>query len=155
MFNIRPATLEDAAIITAQRRAMFCDMGHRDEGALDSMTAAFLPWLQRKISSGEYLGWLAISEQGDTAAGSGLWLMDWPPHMIGPGSRRGNILNVYTRAEYRRQGLARRLTGTAVDWCRGHGVRTVILHASAEGGPLYRALGFTASNEMRLVVAAA
>ena len=43
MLAIRPATLEDAATVTAQRRAMFFDMGHRDEALLDSMTTAFIP----------------------------------------------------------------------------------------------------------------
>jgi GNAT superfamily N-acetyltransferase len=153
MFSIRPATLEDDAIIAAQRRAMFFDMGYRDAAVLDSMTEAFLPWLRQKMSTGEYLGWFAMAESGAVAAGAGLWLMDWPPHMVGPGSRRGNILNVYTQTEFRRQGLARRLTETAVEWCRANGIATVILHASDEGRPLYRSLGFEASNEMRRVVA--
>jgi ribosomal protein S18 acetylase RimI-like enzyme len=147
MLPIRPATLEDAAIIGAQRRAMFFDMGYRD--GLDTMVEAFLPWLRAKMAAGEYLGWFAVAENGAIAAGAGLWLMDWPPHMIGPGSRRGNILNVYTDSMYRRQGLARRLTETAVEWCQAHGIRTVILHASDEGHGLYRSLGFEPTNEMR------
>jgi len=153
MFTIRPAILEDAAIIAGQRRAMFFDMGYRDEPVLDSMTEAFLPWLRQRMNAGEYLGWFAVAEDGAVAAGAGLWLMDWPPHMVGPGSRRGNILNVYTQTEFRRQGLARRLTETAVEWCGANGIATVILHASDEGRPLYRSLGFEASNEMRRVVA--
>lgn len=43
MFSIRPATLEDAGVIAAQRRAMFRDMGHHDNDMLDAMAAAFLP----------------------------------------------------------------------------------------------------------------
>ena len=149
MFTIRPATLEDAATIAAQRRAMFRDMGYRDDRALDSMTEAFLPWVRRKMTAGEYLGWFAVSENASIAAGAGLWLMDWPPHMSGPGSRRGNILNVYTHPGFRRQGLARRLTQTAIECCRAQGTHTVILHASDEGRELYRGLGFEPTNEMR------
>jgi GNAT superfamily N-acetyltransferase len=152
MLAIRPATLEDAAVVAAQRRAMFFDMGYRDDKVLDAMTEAFLPWVRGKMTEGEYLGWLAIAEDGSVAAGVGLWLMDWPPHMVGPGSRRGNILNVYTHAGYRRQGLARQLTQTAMDWCRANSIATVILHASDEGRPLYRSMGFEATNEMRLAV---
>jgi GNAT superfamily N-acetyltransferase len=150
MLAIRPATLEDAAIIAGHRRAMFFDMGHRD--GLDSMTEAFLPWVRAKMSAGEYLAWFAIAEDGSVAAGAGLWLMDWPPHMIGTGSRRGNILNVYTRPDFRRQGLARRLTETAVEWCRANGIGTVILHASDEGRELYQSLGFQPTNEMRRIL---
>jgi GNAT superfamily N-acetyltransferase len=60
-------------------------------------------------------------------------------------------LNVYTHAEFRRQGLARRLTETAVEWCSANGIGTVILHASDDGRALYRTLGFEPTNEMRLV----
>jgi ribosomal protein S18 acetylase RimI-like enzyme len=151
MFVIRPAAIEEAVIIGAQRRAMFVDMGYRD--GLDAMVEAFLPWVRAKMSAGEYLGWLAIAENGAIAAGAGLWLMDWPPHMIGGASRRGNILNVYTDPEYRRQGLARRLTETAIEWCRANAIATVILHASDQGRELYRSLGFEPTNEMRRVLA--
>ena len=150
MFVIRPAVLEEAVIIGAQRRAMFFDMGYGD--GLDTMVESFLPWIRGKMTAGEYLGWFAVAENGAIAAGAGLWLMDWPPHMIGPGSRRGNILNVYTDPEYRRQGLARRLTETAIEWCRANGIATVILHASDEGRELYRSLGFEPTNEMRKTV---
>lgn len=138
---------------------MFREMGYRDEAALDRMSTAFEPWLIGKMESGEYLAWLAESD-GAIAAGLGLWLMDWPPHMIGhsssrlaaPGSRRGNILNVYTEPHARRQGLARRLMQTALAWCRDNGIRAVILHASADGRRLYESLGFQSTNEMRIEI---
>jgi GNAT superfamily N-acetyltransferase len=149
---IRPGTIEDTETIAAHRRAMFLEMGHRDEAALDAMTAAFLPWLREKMTNAEYLAWLAAAPHGSIVAGLGLWLMDWPPHMIGPGARRGNILNVYTEHAFRRQGIARRLMDTALDWCRTNGIRAVILHASEDGLKLYRKLGFQPTNEMRILL---
>ncbi len=149
-FAIRPATAADAEIIVSHRRAMFFDMGYHDVVWLDSMAAAFLPWLRCKMETNEYLAWLAAAPDGAVAAGAGLWLMDWIPHMVRGGSQRGNILNVYTEKAYRRRGLARRLTQTAVDWCRHNGVPIVILHASTEGRPLYESMGFKQTNEMRI-----
>ena len=151
-YSIRRAVAEDADTIVSQRRAMFHEMGYREEAALDGMSIAFRPWLLRMMHSGEYLAWFAVADGGTIVAGLGLWLMDWPPHMIGPGARRGNILNVYTAPEHRRQGLARQLMQTALAWCRAHGIRAVILHASDEGRPLYEALGFRPTNEMRTVL---
>ncbi len=148
--TIRPATCEEAGIIGGHRRAMFWDMGHRDEAALDAMSVSFLPWLKTKMQSGEYLAWFAVAPDQSVVAGLGLWLMDWPPHMVGPGARRANILNVYTRPEHRRRGLARSLMRTALDWCRENGIPVVILHASDEGRALYESLGFRSTNEMRL-----
>jgi GNAT superfamily N-acetyltransferase len=149
--RFRQATLDDAPVIVGHRRAMFADMGHRDAEVLDAMAAAFHPWVVEKMRAGEYLGWFALDNRGAVVAGLGLCLMDWPPHLIGPG-RRGNILNVYTQPEYRRQGIARTLMQVSLDWRRHRGIVCVILHASEEGRPLYEALGFLASNEMRMLL---
>ena len=151
-YTIRRAVAEDADTIVEQRRAMFSEMGYRDEPVLDAMAAAFRPWLMRKMQSGEYLAWLAVADDRSIAAGLGLWLMDWPPHMIGPGARRGNILNVYTSPTIAGKAWRARLMETALDWCSAHGIRAVILHASDEGRPLYEALGFRPTNEMRIVL---
>jgi GNAT superfamily N-acetyltransferase len=143
------AGLDDAAAIVEHRRKMFRDMGRRDEAMLEQMSAAFEPWLRRRMESGEYLAWMAVAAHGGIAGGAGLWLMDWPPHVIGSGARRGNILNVYVRPESRRRGIARALMETALDWTRTNGVDCVILHASDEGRALYESLGFKPTNEMR------
>jgi GNAT superfamily N-acetyltransferase len=151
-FVIRPGTLDDVETIVAQRRAMFFDSGFHDEENLDRMSAAFRPWVQSKMRDGQYLAWFAVDAAGAIAAGLGLWMMDWPPHMIGPGPWRGNILNVYTRPHTRRRRLARRLMETALAWCRANEVRAVILHSSDEGRPLYESMGFEPTNEMRIVL---
>jgi len=147
---LRRASVEDATTIAAHRRSMFRDMGYQDDAALDAMMAKFLPWLEAKMVSGDYLAWLAVTAGDVVVAGAGLWLMDWTTHMVGSCPRRGNILNVYTEPEFRRRGIARRLMDAALDWCRGNGVDVVILHASPEGRALYESLGFQASNEMRM-----
>src|SRR5579885_2870273 len=151
-FRLRTANLQDAPVIATHRRSMCRDMGYGDQAALDRMAASFLPWVRAKIQASEYLTWFAVAGDDAVVAGAGLWLMDWPPHMVGSGSRRGNILNVYTEPEFRRLGLARRLTEAAIEWCGSNGVDCVILHASAEGRALYEALGFRATNEMRRIL---
>jgi len=151
--EIRAARLDgkDLETIVRHRRGMFFDMGHRDEQALELMSAKFREWLRRKMEAGEYLAWFAIGAKGEVMGGAGLWLMDWPPHMIGGGGQRGNIVNVYTERDFRRQGIARELMKGAMDWCEKNEVSTVVLHASAEGRALYESLGFEGTNEMRLV----
>jgi GNAT superfamily N-acetyltransferase len=149
-YTVTPATLDDLAIIVSHRRSMFAAMGYADNAALDAMATAFEPWLRRKMEAREYLAWFAVTEDQAVVAGVGLWLMDWPPHMIGAGACRGNILNVFVRPENRRQGLARKLMRVALDWCNANGIDHVVLHASADGRHLYRSLGFAPTNEMVL-----
>jgi GNAT superfamily N-acetyltransferase len=148
--ELRLATLADALVIVKHRRSMFRDMGYRDESVLDSMAAKFRPWLEARMQSGDYLAWLATTEDERVVAGAGLWLMDWPPHMLGSSERRGNIVNVYTEPEFRRRGLARRLVEAALEWCKKNNIDFVILHASDQGRSLYESLGFQPGNEMRI-----
>lgn len=148
-YAVRRASSDDINTLVAHRRSMFMDMGYRDETALDAMAAKCHSWLLTKMERGEYLAWLATAPDRSIVAGTGLWLMDWPPHMIGSG-RRGNILNVYTAVEFRRRGLAAELMKTAIEWCRSNGVDVVVLHASPDGRRLYEAMGFVGSNEMRI-----
>jgi GNAT superfamily N-acetyltransferase len=151
MYTIRMATVDDAALITMQRRLMFRDMGVTFTEAVESTLAEFERWVAPRLASGEYVGWFAIAADGTVAAGAGVWLMQWPPHTSGPGPR-ANILNVYTEQAHRRKGLARLLMNTALAWCRSENISTVILHASDEGRPLYEQLGFVPTNEMRLQI---
>jgi len=149
-FTIRCASTADLETLVAHRRAMFHDMGYNDDVALDSMSAKFRVWLLEHMIAGDYHAWLVCAPDGSIAAGGGLWLMDWPPHMIGQGAHRGNILNVYTADNFRRQGLARGLMEEVLLWCRENGIDTIILHASPAGKNLYDSMGFIPTNEMRL-----
>ena len=151
-YSIRRGVLADLETIVRHRRAMFSEMGYRDDHALDLMCSAFEPWLVPRLKTGEYLAWFVVEADGNIAAGLGLWLMDWPPHMIGPGAPRGNIVNVYTEPHARRLGLARLLMEAALAWCRDNGIRAVILHSSSDGRRLYESLGFKSTNEMRLEI---
>jgi GNAT superfamily N-acetyltransferase len=151
-FSIRQGTLDETEWVVAHRRAMFVAMGYRDDGTMQQMIREFRPWLAQKMKTGEYLAWFAVDQGGAIAAGLGMWLMDWPPHMLGPGPARANILNVYTRPESRRMGLARTLVEQAMEWCRANGISTVILHASDAGRPLYESMGFRPTSEMRIIL---
>ena len=149
-FTIRRASTDDLDTLVAHRRAMFRDMGYNDEVVLNSMSAKFRVWLLQHMNAGDYQAWLASAPDDSIAAGAGLWLMDWPPHMIGQGLRRGNILNVYTVENFRRRGLARELMQSVLRWCGENSIDTIILHASPSGRNLYESMGFMQTNEMRL-----
>jgi len=154
-FTIRRASTTDLETLVGHREAMFRDMGYTDGSVMDTMSAKFRIWLRQHMDAGDYHAWLvnaagASTEDASVAAGAGLWLMDWPPHMIGHGALRGNIVNVYTHQNFRRQGLARHVMETAIAWCRNNGVDTIVLHASPAGRSLYESMGFTDTNEMRI-----
>lgn len=57
--------------------------------------------------------------------------------------RVGQVLGVVTDPAHRRRGHSRAIMRGLLDWFRQREVSRVDLHASAQGEPLYRDLGFT------------
>ena len=102
----------------------------------------------------EHLGrdcsaWLAEIDGEPAGTAAILWF----PHPPGPRNPHGieaYILNVYTRPEFRRLGVARALMTRAIAEARATGVSRIWLRASDEGRPLYEELGFGTGNYMEL-----
>ncbi len=67
------------------------------------------------------------------------------PGPMAPNGRYGYIASMVTEEAWRGRGLATGIVRGLLDWFAGVGVRRVDLHASAQGEPIYRALGFTES----------
>lgn len=81
-------------------------------------------------------------EAGAIAACAWLLLVDKPPSPRFPHGRTGVLFNVYTRHAYRRRGLARQVMELLIDDARGRALDVLELHATEDGYPLYRQLGF-------------
>ena len=126
---------------------MFEDMGHTDVEKLQLMSERFSTWVTRFLSRNEYFAWLAFDRE-NCVAGAGLWLIDWPCHILDPMHARGYILNVYTDPKHRRKGLARLLTKRCIANCQQQGIQIISLHASDQGRAVYESLGFERGNEM-------
>jgi GNAT superfamily N-acetyltransferase len=147
---IRQGTIADVPTILHHRRAMFLDMGHTDEAALDRMEASCEPWLREAMAGDWYKQWLAEVGDRKIVAGAGVVIVPWPSHYFTADTRRAVVLNVYTEPEYRRRGIGRKLMEEIVAWAREEGFDRLYLHASDAGRPLYESLGFVANNEMKL-----
>lgn len=61
--------------------------------------------------------------------------------------KRAHLMNVYTNADYRRQGIARKMVSTLLDEAKEKGVTYVSLDTTKSGEPLYKSLGFDYSEE--------
>jgi len=148
MFTTRTATLADAALVTAHRRAMFNSMPNPNEEVLGTMSRAFEPWVRERIGEGRYLGWIA-EENLRVAGSAGLLIVDWPPHPFHPdASQRGYLLNVYVDPEFRKRGLAHELIEKCLAEAHARGIRVVTLHSSDAGRPVYEKFGFHPTSEM-------
>ena len=150
--RVRKAGIEDLVHILHQRRAMFEEMGHREGDVLDRMEVLSREYFSRALRSGAYQAWLAEDEARQVLGGGGLVIADWPGYPGEHHAKRAWILNVYTEPRARRCGVANTLMETMIEWCRTENFSTVSLHASDAGRRVYEKLGFTPTNEMRLMV---
>jgi GNAT superfamily N-acetyltransferase len=156
VYVIRRATAADAGILARHRAEMFRDMGELPDQLADTLIDASRAYFEQAIPAGRYVAWVAEApESSETViGGAGLQLRELLPRPA-PGKERllrgsqGLILNVFTERAWRRRGVAGALMRELLRWCRANGIESVVLHASEEGRPLYRKLGFTATNEMR------
>lgn len=144
-YAIRTATLADIPHIVQHRERMFREMGIA--ARFDEMAAETDRWLQHAIPTQTYRAWMAVTDVGEIAAGSGLVVMPWPPGPISLDPRCGFVFNVYTEPAHRKQGLARRLMEALHAHCRHERIERLVLNASTFGQPLYRAIGYVVTDE--------
>lgn len=149
MESIRPATTEDAVLITQHRAHMFGDNKFASTEAMDAMSLAFEPWVRKRLRDGRYLGLIA-EENGNAIASAGVFFADFPPHWMDAEPVRPYLLNFYTAPAARGRGLAKQMLQTLVDECRSRGYKAITLHASKFGKPIYEKFGFEGTNEMML-----
>jgi len=156
VYRIRRATAADAGVLARHRAEMFRDMGELPAGLYDTLIDAARAYLAQAVTDGRYVGWVAQLDAAsrEIIGGAGLQLRELLPRpdvarerlVRGP---QGLIVNVYTERAWRRKGVADALMRELLQWCRGNGIESVVLHASDDGRPLYEKLGFRPTNEMR------
>jgi GNAT superfamily N-acetyltransferase len=139
-YRVRPATLDDLDVLVHHRIAMFTDMGSPLDEAM--LRAKFADWLRAQMPSGMYRAWLIETGEGEVVGGGGATIIPWPPGPRYPGTSLAFVYNVYTEHAHRRRGLARLVMDAIHAWCREHDVTSVALNASADGRPLYEAMGY-------------
>jgi ribosomal protein S18 acetylase RimI-like enzyme len=69
------------------------------------------------------------------------------PTFSHPTGKRAHLMNVYTRNEYRRQGIARQMVEMLIRDALERGATEISLDATTMGRPLYESLGFVDSKE--------
>ncbi len=142
----RAATPDDAATLAALRwenhSERHPELQHRD--TLDTYTAAYIEQTRGELVRGAHRAWLA---EADGEAVACVLLVEWvmPPNPDEHQRKRGFVSSVYTRPDYRRQGVARQLMTMLVEHARAEGFQRLILWASDMGRPLYEDMGFTPS----------
>ncbi len=90
----------------------------------------------------------ALALEGEMPVGCAtLCGMELLPTFDHPTGRRGHLMNVYTSAAYRRQGIGRRMVEMLIEEARRRGMTEISLDATEAGRRLYQRMGFQDSGE--------
>ena len=103
--------------------------------------AANLEYYKTAIPSGEHIAVFAQIENVIIGCG-GLCLyreMPSPDNLTG---QCAYLMNIYTKEEYRGQGVGKAIAGWLVDYAKEQGITKIYLETSECGRPLYESLGF-------------
>ena len=98
-----------------------------------------------------HAAWLVFD--GEEVVGTGaVSFYQVMPTYHNPSGKKAYIMNMYTRPDYRRRGIARRVLELLTAEAEMRQIDAVMLEATAAGRPLYEAFGFTAMrDEMELL----
>ena len=140
----RKATADDIELLMAVREEMLRIVNKlpADHRFSDELTEHS----RRYFLEGDQTTVIAL-DNGKAAACASISYIEVMPTFSHPTGKRAHLMNVYTNAAYRRQGIARKLVTMLIDDAKERGVTEIGLNATDSGRPLYEALGFRASGE--------
>lgn len=145
LITYRLATVDDVDALADLRWLMETERHPEIPANRDAYFAAARASIQGEIERGSYIVFLAESGEEAIACAILIW---WPmlPTLTDFHRARGYVSSVYTKPEYRRQGIARTLMENLMARSRAMRMSRLVLNASAMGRPLYLDLGFVPSS---------
>ena len=140
--QIRPADEADLDTVSALRVAFVAEVRGVDTTSLPmTFVSATRDSHRRCFAAGRLRSWLAID--GETMLGVVSLLVDEvPPRPEDERHLQAFVLNLFVQPPHRGRGIGRHLMEACLDDARTTGVRLLGLHTTADGRPLYEALGF-------------
>lgn len=143
IITYKKAHSEDLDVVLNMRREMLAVINGKDESEFEG---EFTRLSAEYFTNGNQTTVLAFN--GEKAVGCAtMCYITLMPTFDHPTGKRAHIMNVYTNADYRRQGIARQMLTMLMDEARERGVTYVSLDATENGRPLYKSLGFDENEE--------
>ncbi len=147
----KKAAIEDLDILTetrvevlraANRLSKDTDMSEVKKQSYD--------YYKKSLCDGTHIAYLIYD--GSCFAGTGgISFFQVMPTYHNPSGKKAYIMNMYTRAEYRRRGIAYQTLNRLIRDARSRGITAISLEATDMGRPLYEKYGFVEKNaEMEL-----
>lgn len=147
----KKATLEDIDILTETRIMVLRAANQLAEDVdMSVVKEQSYEYYKRALSSDTHIAYLVLDGNEFVGAG-GVSFFEVMPTYHNPTGKKAYIMNMYTKPEYRRQGIALKTLDLLVKEAKARGVMAIALEATKMGRALYEKYGFIdMSDEMEL-----
>lgn len=145
------ASLKDIDLLTEIRiQVLRAANGLTGEEDMEEVKKQSYQYYKQALKDGTTVAYFVLD--GEQIAGTGgVSFYQVMPTYHNPSGRKAYIMNMYTRPEYRRQGIAYKTLDLLVKEARQRGITAISLEATEMGQPLYEKYGFVKlDNEMEL-----
>lgn len=134
----RKATIKEIDTLIQLRKRQLVDEGIEPNQDIDRELQVFF---SNKMSDGSLIEWLA-EDNAEIIASGAIVFYEFPPSYTNTSGKRAYITNMYTKKNYRRQGIATNMLTQLVAEAKIAGVSKIWLGASKLGRPVYKKFGF-------------
>lgn len=151
-FTIRAGEPGDDAVIAEHFRQMWRDNAVPEDRIRATWREDVLAFVSSARQALRYRSFIAELERGEIVGSASCQLFAglYPNILEATQRKYGYVWGVYVQADCRKRGIATALTRATLDHLRAIACTHALLHASPSGRPVYDALAFQVTNEMRL-----
>ena len=144
MIEIKIATKEDIDYLMSIRLEMLKIVNNLSEDY--EFSDKLINESRDYFLNGDHITVLAVD--GDVVIGcASMSFIRIMPTFAHPTGKRAHLMNVYTRYEYRRQGIAQKMVELLIEKTWERGATEISLDATVLGRPIYEKIGFINSTE--------
>ena len=149
--TIRVATPSDADALAQLRYALRASTGRATESKTEFIERCSA-WMNKHLQSDAWNCWVA-ELNGQLIGAVWLQLVEKIPNPRAEAEHHAYITNFYIEQEARGSGIGSQLLRTALEWCEGRDVHTVILWPTERSRSLYERHGFAVRDDlMELII---
>ena len=151
--DYRKATTDDLDILTKTRiEVLRAANGLDDNTNMSRVEKETRAYYENALANGSHTAYLVFD--GDVFIGAGgISYYTVMPTFHNPTGRKAYIMNMYTRPDYRRMGIAAKTLDLLIQDAKKRGVTVISLEATDMGRKLYERYGFVSmTSEMELPI---
>jgi len=147
----KKATIDDLELLTETRIEVLRAANQlSDDVDMSEVKTQSREYYRNALRNDTHVAYLIFDEDKFVGAG-GISYFQVMPTFHNPTGRKAYIMNMYTKPEYRRKGIAYKTLDLLVSDAKSKGITAISLEATDMGRPLYEKYGFVGmSSEMEL-----